>query len=494
MERSAYAVETVAHKWREIEDLPENWRELCRDDLHAVRQQWIADRKLVKDETKVKKFQEELALRWAIETGIIERLYNVDRGVTVQIAEAGLEALGRFHARGKISADARALITDQRQALEMVMDLVGGARDLTPFYINELHQRLTLSQEKCDAEDQFGTRIKVPLQKGVWKTEPNNPRRPDGSIHEYCPPVHVPDQIDRLLAWHNLHSDTCAEVEAAWLHHRFTQVHPFQDGNGRVARALTGAVFLKADYLVLVIRDQEHREQYLDALGNADSGDLKPLVDLFADIQISDLRDSIESLRELRGEPVIRAVESLAERARHRKATSIEQATQVTESLIQIAQTRLDEAGGEIDRAFHKQGIAVQAQIFPDEKEKRDWWSWQIIKAAKKHGYYADLSRPRRWVALRLRLPEFENEETRLVLSLHAVGQAAGLQAATVFLTSPLDNGEGSGFRQWQSDVVSERPFRFAAITSRPDKIEERFRDWFEKTIEAGLSKWGERL
>ena len=34
------------------------------------------------------------------------------------------------------------------------------------------------------------------------------------------------------------------EVEAAWLHHRFTQIHPFEDGNGRVARALASLVFI----------------------------------------------------------------------------------------------------------------------------------------------------------------------------------------------------------------------------------------------------------
>ena len=127
----------------------------------------------------------------------------------------------------------------------MVMDIVGGTRDLTPSYTKELHHRLTLSQELCDAEDQFGNRTQVKLQKGEWKTQPNNPRRPDGSVHQYCPPERVQDQIAQLLAWHQTHHNTCAEVEAAWVHHRFTQIQPFQDGNGRVARALTGAVFLK---------------------------------------------------------------------------------------------------------------------------------------------------------------------------------------------------------------------------------------------------------
>ena len=494
MDRNADAVETIGHEWREIEDLPKNWRDFCRDDLSAVHKQWIEDRALVRDESKVKRFQEELAMRWAIETGIIERLYKVERGVTVQIAQAGMEALGSFHARGKLTADARALITDQREALEMVMDIVGGTRDLTPSYTKELHHRLTLSQELCEAEDQFGNRTQVKLRKGEWKTQPNNPRRPDGSVHQYCPPELVQDQIDQLLAWHQAHHNTCAEVEAAWLHHRFAQIHPFQDGNGRVARALTGAVFLKAGYLVLVIRDEEHRDRYLDALVAADSGDLRPLVDLFADIQIDDLRTSIQSFRELRGETVIKAAESLAERASRRMAASREQTADVMGRLIRFAEIRLGEAKGELERAFVEQNVPVAAQVLTDAADKHGWWSWQIIDAARKHGYYADLARPRRWVLLRLSLPEIENEGSRIVLSLHAVGRAADLHAATMFLTNPLELGEGSDSQRWQTDTVSEHPFRFAAETSRPEEIEKRFRVWFETNIETGLSKWGERL
>ena len=495
MERDADTAKTFGYKWHEIEDLPKNWRDLCRDDLRAVHRQWSQDHHLVKDQTKVKKFQEELAMRWAIETGIIERLYKVERGVTVQIAGAGMEALGQFHARGKISSDARALITDQREALEMVMDLVGGTRDLSSSYIKALHQRLTFSQETCEAEDPSGKPFKTRLLKGEWKKAKNNPKRPDGSIHEYCPPERVQDQIDQLLAWHQFNSNVCAEVKAAWLHHRFSQIHPFQDGNGRVARALTGAVFLKANYLVLVIRDIEHRERYLDALATADSGDLKPLVDLFADVQISDLRNAIESFRELRGETVIRAAESLAERARRRKAARQEQAAGIMDSLIRIARIRLSEAKAELERAFRKQGVDVAAQVLTDDDENtREWWSWQIVEAARKHGYYGDLSRPRRWVSLRLGLPGIEKVETRFVLSLHAVGRAADLHAGTTFLTGPLEFGDGSESRRWNNDVVSEHPFRFAAETTRPEEIKKRFRAWFETNIETGLSKWGERL
>ncbi len=485
----------VAYEWQPIEDLPADWRALCRDDLHAVHRQWLADRALVKDESKLRKFQEQLAVLWAIETGIIERLYRVDRGVTVQILEAGMEALGQFHAKGLLTSDARALITDQREALEMVMDLIGGTRELTASYMKELHQRLTLSQATTEAEDQFGRRMEVALFKGDWKKRENNPRRPDGSIHQYCPPEFVQDEIDRLLSWRQEHESlgVCAEVEAAWLHHRFTQIHPFQDGNGRVARAITSAVFLRANYLVLVVRDQEHRERYLDALESADHGDLKPLVNLFADIQIGDLQNAIQSLRELRGEPVVRVAESIAERAKRRMESSQEQAARIMDGLWQIAHTRLEEAAGELTRAFDDAGVTVEALVGTDD-DRQDWWRFQIIEAARQHEYFADLNRPRRWVSLRLGLPGLDQAQSRLVISFHAVGRSADLHAATAFLTHSLSSGESDQAPRWESETIPDQAFKFGTETTTLEAIEENFRAWLERTVENGLALWGEQL
>ena len=290
----------VAHHWQPVTDLPTDWRTLCRPDLHAIHERWTAARERLADPGRVTLVQERLMTVWAIETGIIERLYSVDRDVTIALGEVGLDAMESFHADGRLTAEARSLIEDQRAALEMVMDLVGGTRELTSSYIRELHRGLTEHQDTRDAVDALGRRFAAPLLKGEWKRLPNNPIHPAGRVHEYCPPEFVQDEMDRLLAWHAQHNaqGACVEVEAAWLHHRFAQIHPFEDGNGRVARALTAAVFLRSEYLVLVIRDEEHREPYLDALEAADDGQLKPLVDLFADIQAADLADALTLVRQ----------------------------------------------------------------------------------------------------------------------------------------------------------------------------------------------------
>ena len=59
-------------------------------------------------------------------------------------------------------------------------------------------------------------------------------------IHEYCPPEHADAEVDRLVEWLASYRDEDPLIVAAWAHHRFTQIHPYQDVNGRVARIFDG--------------------------------------------------------------------------------------------------------------------------------------------------------------------------------------------------------------------------------------------------------------
>lgn len=483
----------IAHKWERIQDLPDNWPDLCRPDLHSVHRQWVAERKLIKDEEKLKKFQEELDLLWAIETGFIERLYRFDRGVTIQILEAGLEALGQHHAKGLIPADAEALISDQREALGMVMDLVGDEeRGLTTSYLKSLHQRLTFSQKTCEAMDQFGNLMQVPLLKGEWKKQPNNPLQPDGSIHEYCPPEQVQGEIERLLALHEQHEalDVSPEVEAAWLHHRFAQIHPFQDGNGRVARAITGAVFLKAGYLVLVVRDEEHRDKYLDALGAADEGDLKPLVDLFADIQGADLQEALRVVRALRGEEAVKAIEAAAAAARATQEATVTRVAGALDELVHVASVRFEEVVAESQRAFESEGVVVSATVSSGNANDASSPS-QILQIVGRRGQF-ELERPSRWVALRLGLPARPDADVRLAIVLHPIrGRPRAYEASEFLFTHPGGGGD------WGSSSSANDPFRFDVQPSDDEALEAvaaEFRVWLEDQITRGLSVWGERL
>ena len=92
--------------------------------------------------------------------------------------------------------------------------------------------------------------------------------------------------MDRLVAMHKEHEarGIPPEVEAAWLHHRFTQIHPFSDGNGRVARAIATLVLIKNGWFPLIV-NRDQWVQYIEALEKADQDDLRPLVAMFVEAQ-----------------------------------------------------------------------------------------------------------------------------------------------------------------------------------------------------------------
>jgi prophage maintenance system killer protein len=88
--------------------------------------------------------------------------------------------------------------------------------------------------------------------------------------------------MERLVELHHkqAQANVPPDVQAAWLQHAFTQIHPFADGNGRVARALASLVFVKSGGFILVVRRDDHTS-YVGALEQADEGDLRPLISLF---------------------------------------------------------------------------------------------------------------------------------------------------------------------------------------------------------------------
>jgi hypothetical protein len=257
-------VKGFSFRWSPLEDLPSDHRELEQTELRSLAGIWEEQRSELQTLDAIKEFNERLLRRWAIETGIIERVYTLDRGVTQLLVERGLDAsFIPNHATDKNPELVIQIIRDQHAAVEGLFDFVASRRPLSTSYIKELHSLLTSSQRTTEAVDQFGHRFEVELDHGQYKLRPNNPRRPDGTVHEYCPPEQVASEMDRMIALHLEHeaNGVCPEVEAAWLHHRFTQIHPFQDGNGRVARAIATLVFLRAHWLPLVITD-EHRSVY----------------------------------------------------------------------------------------------------------------------------------------------------------------------------------------------------------------------------------------
>jgi Fic family protein len=278
-----------------ITDLPEGWKTLAVTTVADIIPVWADYRKKLENSDQLRTFNQRLAREWAIETGVIEDVFHIDRGTTITLIEQGLSAALIEHGTtNKPPEYVINILRDHVEALDWLLEsFVVGKLPLTTARIKELQALLTAHQSYVDAyvRDPGSGALgltRVSLLRGVWKEQPNNAER-DGRQFRYCPPLHTKEQMAKLVEWHNRHQleGVSPEVEAAWLHHRFTQIHPFHDGNGRVARALASLVFIQAGLFPLVIERGEMCGCYITALEEADAGNLRPLIEVFAEGQRS---------------------------------------------------------------------------------------------------------------------------------------------------------------------------------------------------------------
>ena len=129
---------------------------------------------------------------WAIETGIIEGIYRLDEDQTQTLIEHGFEP--EYIPTSGTSQDPENLLNilnDHMSAIDAIYREVRNGRSISHSAIRQLHQAIVAHQPTYRAMNQFGQWFDARLQAGAFKTMANNPTRPDGIVHEYCPPEHV---------------------------------------------------------------------------------------------------------------------------------------------------------------------------------------------------------------------------------------------------------------------------------------------------------------
>ncbi|MEG2173503.1 MAG: Fic family protein [Desulfovibrionaceae bacterium] len=150
------------------------------------------------------------------------------------------------------------------KAIELVYDLVQSPNSLNEESLFALH---TLVQT------QTVTDVYTPV--GAWKMEPNGTYAIGGDgksfFLEYPAPVLVPSLMKRWTAgFAEVMATPCTRANASQaftaVHTSFVRIHPFADGNGRMARLL-GNMPLLASGLPPLLIAKEARRDYIGLLG-----------------------------------------------------------------------------------------------------------------------------------------------------------------------------------------------------------------------------------
>lgn len=487
----------IAHRWSPVTDLADTDLDLQRDELLSLSGVWD-DVKSELPTDQIDEFNERLKREWAIETGLIERIYTFDSGITQLLIEQGIDASFIPHdATDKSPTLVAGIIADQAQAVDFLFDFVGQQRILSTSYIKELHALMTRKQATASGIDQFGRPVEVPLTHGAYKMQPNNPTQPDGRIFEYCPPEQVTAEMDRLVEMHldHVNAGVPAELESAWLHHRFTQIHPFQDGNGRVARALASLVLIREGWFPLVITSAV-RVRYIDNLKAADAGDLRPLASQFASVQRTWFRKAIgigEQIRQAaeRADQLIAAIGEQFRERRVQTRVDMEQAKETAATLAQMARTRFRALRNDISQAIGADGESRRVFVddgLDEDSDRRAWHRYQIVETARHESldYWTNFREFHSWVRLALIT---ESGRSEILFSLHGINREyRGLIGASMCLYR-RQKGDDIEHQIIELEPTCGELFQFN-YKEASVSVEQRFDRWLEESLLRGLDQW----
>lgn len=143
---------------------------------------------------------------------------------------------------------------------------------LTQNFIRTLHKTLLREDYIVYRGLPDGGQTSYVIHAGQYKTRANSVITRYGDRFEYASPEETPSLMSDLVDWYNEAEQDAklSPVElAALFHYRYIRIHPFEDGNGRIARLMVNYILSRHGYPMVVVRSRKKNE-YLEALHQTD--------------------------------------------------------------------------------------------------------------------------------------------------------------------------------------------------------------------------------
>ena len=186
---------------------------------------------------------------------------------------------------------------------------------LTQNFIRTLHKTLLREDYTVYRNLPGGAQTSYVIHAGQYKTRPNSVITRYGDRFEYASPQETPGLMSDLVDWYNAaeQEGKLSPVElAALFHYRYIRIHPFEDGNGRIARLMVNYILIRHNYPMIVVRSRE-KSKYLEALHQSDLV-VGPVPSEGAHADIRDIRPFMKYFNELVAKEVYNDVLFVSER------------------------------------------------------------------------------------------------------------------------------------------------------------------------------------
>jgi len=216
-----------------------------------------------------RKLTEKLRLDWNYHSNALE-------GNTLTYGETKALLLADRYVGNKEGRHYRE-ISAHNDVLKTLDELVNVDKDraLTEGLIRDLHKQMLKEAYYSYAETMEGQSIQKRIVPGEYKQQPNSVRRSTGEMFYYAEPFEVSAKMQELLeAYRQMNAELTIHpvALAAWFHYEFIRIHPFDDGNGRLARILMNLILQRRGLVPAIVR-VEDKTPYIDALAVADGTD-----------------------------------------------------------------------------------------------------------------------------------------------------------------------------------------------------------------------------
>ena len=180
---------------------------------------------------------------------------------------------------------------------------------LTQNFIRTLHKTLLREDYTVYRNLPGGVQTSYVIHAGQYKTRTNSVITRYGDRFEYASPEDTPGLMADLVDWYNKaeQEGKLTPVElAALFHYRYIRIHPFENGNGRIARLMVNFILTRHNYPMVVVRSRK-KSDYLEALhqtdvevgpapsdgAHADIKDIRPFLKYFNDLVATEVYNDV---------------------------------------------------------------------------------------------------------------------------------------------------------------------------------------------------------
>jgi hypothetical protein len=208
--------------------------------------------------------QDSLLRAAALESGALDGLFAPNPELTTTVLSSSVSPPAADGVAGKVELIAEC----HRRALILASEAAADGRAVSENLMAVLQDVITESQATYTVTTDQGQNLEVDLPRRQYKPVSNYLMLPHGRLAVFAPASRVAPEMNRLASelasaeFGGLHP----AVQAAYAHYAMTAIHPFADGNGRLARVVASIFLLRSVGVpLLVFADQW--PAYYQALG-----------------------------------------------------------------------------------------------------------------------------------------------------------------------------------------------------------------------------------